>query len=104
MPDQPPDPSFGSAPGPAGRLARAMAAVGWGATSLAQHLDCSEGAVRGWYTGRFSVPEEALDWVEQVVAFIAANPPPKRPGRGTDHSRRRRIAQAMAAAEEGRAP
>jgi transcriptional regulator with XRE-family HTH domain len=56
------------------RLADALEKLGWSSQQLARHLGIRENTVRGWLSGRRSVPPNVLDWIERKAAAFATVP------------------------------
>lgn len=63
---------------PAIRLAAALKALHWANTALAAELRRDEKQVRRWLLGTAVVPEDILAWLDALIAFHRATPPPTR--------------------------
>ncbi|GBQ85584.1 hypothetical protein AA14337_3110 [Acetobacter malorum DSM 14337] len=58
------------------RLAICLEIMGWTLRVLARMLRKSEGTIRQWKNGSLPVPEDVAVWLEGLVAYMEANPPP----------------------------
>jgi hypothetical protein len=60
------------------RLREVLALLHWSQRGLADVIDRQERQVRRWAAGEYSVPADIAAWLERLVAFHKANPPPQR--------------------------
>jgi hypothetical protein len=48
---------------------------------IVRYLDMSDGLVRRWKNGTRDIPPDVGDWIERLVRYWEANPPPALRGR-----------------------
>lgn len=66
------------------RLSTALYSLHWGPIDLARILDVNERTIRRWLSGQNEPPDAIVAWLEQIVAWLEANPPPSDPHTGVN--------------------
>ncbi len=64
--------------GTAAAFASAVLVLGWSRYALGRAFGVHEKQIRRWEEGH-DVPDAVMDWMTAVTAWLAANPPPRRP-------------------------
>lgn len=58
------------------RLLVCLAMLGWSVRELARRLACNQTTVMRWTGATSAVPDEVAAWLEALVKYYRANPPP----------------------------
>jgi hypothetical protein len=58
-----------------------LAVIGWPAREVARRLDLPENRVRRWCAGRYPVPEDVGQWIDQIADAVETTPIPTVPKR-----------------------
>lgn len=61
------------------RLNDCLAIIGWPIREVARRLEMPESGIRWWLAGRYPVPDEIAQWLEELANAIETIPPPERP-------------------------